>query len=287
MAAGGHPEGAPHEPRRPAHALLWTWLLVLLAMAVAAVVMVVYVSGSGSSTAPLGLVITLPFIWLGLVFLGGVATLVLVLTAERNQPLVLSVSLVPLIVAVSSLALPEALKHNYPRVGDLPLIGASLLAVAIGALLGLGIAIPWRAPRRSTVLIAALASAGAWALFGGPFAARLLASPSPPECATSRFDEARWKDPGSAKRDPDGDGLTVREEIGRVLSYCGALRGLNRDGVRARLGPPDEVRRREWLYAVEAGRPGDGARPRKLVVRFRHPARRVDRVRLVPGDDSP
>jgi len=138
---------------------------VLLGALIALVAMAAFVASSSSSTAPLGLVITLPGIWIGLVFLGLVATVVLAAVPVRHEPLALSLSVVPLLAGALALSIPEALKHNFRGLGEGVLFTSSFLSIPIGALLGFGLAAAWRAPRGRTALAAGVGAIAAWLLF--------------------------------------------------------------------------------------------------------------------------
>jgi hypothetical protein len=138
---------------------------VLLAAAIALVAMLGFVASSSSSTAPLGLVITLPAIWIGLVVLGLVATVVLAVVPARHEPLALSLTVVPLLAGVLSLTIPEALKHNLRSLDGGVLFASSFLSIPVGALLGLGLAAAWSTSMRRTALAATVGAIAAWLLF--------------------------------------------------------------------------------------------------------------------------
>lgn len=113
------------------------------------------VGTSSSSTAPLGLFITLPLVWTGLIVLGGIASAVIAWAPEHRQPTVLALTVLPIIGVGLAGALSEALKHNVPSIGNAVFIAAAALAVPLTALLGAGVAAAWQAPRLRTALIAA------------------------------------------------------------------------------------------------------------------------------------
>lgn len=138
---------------------------MLSTAAVALLVMVAFVANSSSSTAGLGLAITLPGIWIGLILLGLIATGVLAAVPERHEPLVLSLTVVPLLAGVLSLSIPEALKHNFRWLDEGVLFASSFLSIPVGALLGFGLAAAWRAPGGRTALAAGVGASAAWLLF--------------------------------------------------------------------------------------------------------------------------
>jgi len=144
---------------------LWVWGVVLLGALIALVAMVALVANSSSSTAGLGLAITLPAIWIGLVFLGLIATGVLAAVPEKHEPLALSLTVVPLLAGVLSLSIPEALKHNFRWLDEGVLFASSFLSIPVGALLGFGLAGAWRAPGGRTALAAGVGAMAAWLLF--------------------------------------------------------------------------------------------------------------------------
>lgn len=140
-------------------------LLTVAAEAVATVLMLASIASSSSSTAPLGLVV-LPFVWIFILLVGALMGAVAGFAPRHRQPLLLALTVLPLLAGIAAVGVPEALQHHYRSSWDSRgLYWVSIASIPLTGLAAWGAAAGYRLPTATPAATGVAAATLAWATF--------------------------------------------------------------------------------------------------------------------------